>query len=151
MGSRPRPRLGIGSSDAIRSSVSGPGSILATPTGAAPSSPGSSNIISSSIPLDIAWRSNTNWVAQTSSACRRDHNRRSFGTNVFIKDDRPSRDGDRPNLLVGGFPDSGPGSHDLYQIYGNLLVHNTREALFQGSGRISFHDNILAAGNRPVP
>ena len=66
--------------------------------------------------------------------------------NVFIKDDRPSPDGDRPNVLVGGFPDSGSGSQDLYQIYGNLLVHNPREALFQGSGRISFHDNILVGG-----
>jgi hypothetical protein len=66
--------------------------------------------------------------------------------NVFIKDDRPSPDGDRPNLLVGGFPETGPGSHDLYQIYGNLLLHNPREALFQGSGRISFHDNILVGG-----
>jgi hypothetical protein len=26
--------------------------------------------------------------------------------NVFIKDDRPSPDGDRPNVLVGGFPDT---------------------------------------------
>ncbi len=66
--------------------------------------------------------------------------------NVFIKDDRPSPDGDRPNLLVGGFPDHGPGADDLYQIYGNLLFHNPREALFQGSGRISFHDNILVDG-----
>jgi Right handed beta helix region len=66
--------------------------------------------------------------------------------NVFIKDDRPSPDGNRPNLLVGGFPDTGPGSRDLYQIYGNLFVHNPREALFQGSGRISFHDNILFDG-----
>jgi len=66
--------------------------------------------------------------------------------NVFIKDDRPSPDGDRPNLLVAGFPDTGSGSHDLYQIYGNLLMHNPREALFQGSGRISFHDNILVGG-----
>jgi hypothetical protein len=66
--------------------------------------------------------------------------------NVFIKDDRPSPDGDRPNVLVGGFPDSGSGSQDLYQIYGNLLVHNPREALFQGSGRVSFHDNILVGG-----
>ena len=66
--------------------------------------------------------------------------------NVFIKDDRPSPDGDRPNLLVGGFPDTGPGSRDLYQIYGNLLLRNPREALFQGSGRISFHDNILIGG-----
>ena len=66
--------------------------------------------------------------------------------NVFIKDDRLSPEGNRPNLLVGGFPDTGSGSQDLYQIYGNLLVHNPREALFQGSGRISFHDNILVGG-----
>jgi hypothetical protein len=66
--------------------------------------------------------------------------------NVFKKDNRASPDGDRPNLLVGGFPDSGPGSDDIYQIYGNLLVDNPREALFQGSGRIRFHDNILIGG-----
>ncbi|MBV8651912.1 MAG: hypothetical protein JO255_10635 [Alphaproteobacteria bacterium] len=68
--------------------------------------------------------------------------------NVFIKNDRPSPDGDRPNLLVGGFPDSGPGAQDLYQIYGNLIFHNPREALFQASGRVSFHDNILVDGER---
>jgi hypothetical protein len=67
--------------------------------------------------------------------------------NVFIKDDQPSPDGDRPNLLVGGFPDSGPGSNDLYEIYGNFFYHNSREVLFQGSGRISFHDNILVSRN----
>jgi hypothetical protein len=66
--------------------------------------------------------------------------------NVFKKSDRPSPDGDRPNLLVGGFPDIGAGSNDLYQIYGNLLIENPREALFQGSGRISFHDNVLIGG-----
>ncbi|MFW5740268.1 MAG: hypothetical protein ACOC1F_07870, partial [Myxococcota bacterium] len=38
--------------------------------------------------------------------------------NVFIKTDRPSPSGDRPNLLVGGFPDTGPGADDLYEIYG---------------------------------
>ncbi len=68
--------------------------------------------------------------------------------NVFVKNDRPSPDGDRPNLLVGGFPDAGLGSQDLYQIYGNLLFHNPREALFQASGRVSFHDNILVDGER---
>ncbi len=66
--------------------------------------------------------------------------------NVFIKNDQPSPDGDRPNLLVGGFPASGPGSNNLYEIYGNFFYHNPREALFQGSGRISFHDNILVDG-----
>ena len=66
--------------------------------------------------------------------------------NVFKKDDRRSPDGDRPNLLVGGFPDGGPGSLDVYDIYANLLVDNPREALFQGSGRIRFHDNVLVGG-----
>ena len=66
--------------------------------------------------------------------------------NVFKKGDRPSPDGDRPNLVVGGFPDTGAGSNDLYQIYSNLLIENPREALFQGSGRISFHDNVLIGG-----
>ncbi|MEB2311423.1 MAG: right-handed parallel beta-helix repeat-containing protein, partial [Polyangiaceae bacterium] len=63
--------------------------------------------------------------------------------NVFIKTDRPSPDGDRPNLLVGGFPDSGPGSQDLYEIYGNFFFHNPNESLFQGSGRVSLHDNVF--------
>ena len=66
--------------------------------------------------------------------------------NVFIKNDQSSPDGDRPNLLVGGFPDSGAGSMDMYEIYGNFFYHNPREALFQGSGRISFHDNVLVDG-----
>jgi hypothetical protein len=66
--------------------------------------------------------------------------------NVFKKSGRPSPDGNRPNLLVGGFPEQGAGSNDLYQIYSNLLIDNPREALFQGSGRISFHDNVLIGG-----
>ncbi len=63
--------------------------------------------------------------------------------NVFIKDDQPSPDGNRPNLLVGAFPASGPGAQNLYEIYGNLFLHNGNEALFQGSGRLSLHDNIF--------
>jgi hypothetical protein len=63
--------------------------------------------------------------------------------NSFIKGDGPSSAGDRPNLLVGGFPNTGPGSKDRYQIYGNLLYHNPRESLFQGTGDLSIHDNIF--------
>jgi hypothetical protein len=66
--------------------------------------------------------------------------------NVFIKNDQPSPDGDRPNLLVGAFPNAGPGSESLYEIYGNYFLHNPREALFQGSGRFSLHDNIFVDG-----
>ncbi len=64
--------------------------------------------------------------------------------NVFTKDDRSSPDGDRPNLLVSGTFEEGPGSGDRYEIYGNFLYYNPRENLFQGSGNISLHNNILA-------
>ncbi len=63
--------------------------------------------------------------------------------NVFIKDDQPSPDGNRPNVLVGAFPASGPGAQNVYEIYGNLVLHNGNEALFQGSGRLSLHDNVF--------
>jgi hypothetical protein len=63
--------------------------------------------------------------------------------NVFIKNDTPSPDGDRSNLLVGGFPASGPGSKDMYEIYGNFFWSNPRESLLQASGRVSIHDNIF--------
>ncbi len=67
--------------------------------------------------------------------------------NVLIKDARPSPDGDRPNLLVGGFPPSGPGSNDHYEIYGNFLYNNPRENLLQASGRVAIHDNIFVGAS----
>ncbi|HET7904015.1 MAG TPA: hypothetical protein VFM17_05600, partial [Candidatus Eisenbacteria bacterium] len=72
-------------------------------------------------------------------------NRTIIRNNVFIKDGRFSEAGDRPNLLVGPFPTSGPGTEDLYEIYGNFLYNNPREALFQGSGRMTIHDNVFVA------
>jgi len=63
--------------------------------------------------------------------------------NVFIKNDAPSPDGSRPNVLVGGFPESGPGAEDWYEIYGNVFWHNPRESLLQASGRVSIHDNLF--------
>jgi len=74
-------------------------------------------------------------------------NRTIIRNNVFIKDDRPSEAGDRPNLLVGPFPTSGPGAGDLYEIYGNFIYYNPRESLFQGSGRMTIHDNLLVGGS----
>jgi hypothetical protein len=71
--------------------------------------------------------------------------------NVFIKSDQPSPDGDRPNLLVGAFPTAGAGSLNMYDIYGNFFFHNHREALFQGSGRLSLHDNIFVDGPYGYP
>ena len=63
--------------------------------------------------------------------------------NVFIKNDRPSPSGDRPNLLVGGFPATGAGSEDIHEIYGNFFFHNARESLLQASGRVTIHDNVF--------
>lgn len=63
--------------------------------------------------------------------------------NVFLKSDRPSPDGNRPNVLLGGFPDAGPGSTDLYEVYGNVFAHNGAEPLLQASGRVTIHDNIF--------
>ncbi len=63
--------------------------------------------------------------------------------NVFVKDARPSPSGNRPNLLVGGQPFEGSGKDDIVEIYGNFIYNNPREYLFQGTGNISFHDNIL--------
>lgn len=71
--------------------------------------------------------------------------------NVFIKNDQPSPDGDRPNVLVSSFPATGAGSLNMYEIYGNLFLHNHREALFQGSGRITLHDNLFVDGPYDYP
>jgi hypothetical protein len=77
-------------------------------------------------------------------------NRTIVRDNVFIKDDQPSPDGDRPNLLIGGSPTSGPGSQDLYEIYGNFFFHNPREALLQVAGRVTVHDNVFVDGFLPA-
>jgi hypothetical protein len=71
--------------------------------------------------------------------------------NVFIKNDQPSPDGDRPNVILGSFPPAGPGALNLYEVYGNYFLHNHREALFQASGRVSVHDNIFVDGPYDYP
>lgn len=63
--------------------------------------------------------------------------------NVFAKDENSDPDTPRPNLLVGNFPESGSGSNDYYEIYGNLLFQNPSEGLFQGTGNFGFYDNLL--------
>lgn len=63
--------------------------------------------------------------------------------NVFIKDDAPSPDGDRPNVFLGGPPPSGMGAETIVEVYGNLFVHNANESLLQATGRVSIHDNIF--------
>jgi hypothetical protein len=85
-------------------------------------------------------------------------NRTIIRNNVFIKriaqaewppmPDGSSRvAGARPNVLVGGFPSAGPGSGDLYEIYGNFFYANPDEALLQASGRVTIHDNIFVAAS----
>jgi hypothetical protein len=60
--------------------------------------------------------------------------------NTFSKE----TGGTGPNLLVGHWPLSGPGSTDIYQIYGNLLYQNpNNESLFQGEGNVALHDNLF--------
>jgi hypothetical protein len=81
------------------------------------------------------WPAGTGLPAETTTTIVRN--------NVFLKNDAPSPDGDRPNVLVGGFPESGPGSDNLYEIYGNFFFHNPREAHLQVSGRATIHDNVF--------
>ncbi|MEO8372713.1 MAG: hypothetical protein ABI806_26245 [Candidatus Solibacter sp.] len=71
--------------------------------------------------------------------------------NVFIKNDRPSPDGDRPNVILGAFPSSGPNALSMYEVYGNYFIHNHREALFQASGRVNVHDNVFVDGPYNYP
>ena len=49
----------------------------------------------------------------------------------------------RPSLLVGHFPLAGPGCQDRYLVYGNLLVDNPSETLFQGEGNIALYGNLM--------
>jgi MYXO-CTERM domain-containing protein len=71
--------------------------------------------------------------------------------NVFIKNDQPSPDGNRPNLFVGSFPETGMGSGGLVEVYGNVFVHNVPESLLQATGRVSIHDNIFVdAGDMAI-
>lgn len=54
----------------------------------------------------------------------------------------------RPNVLVGHFPASGPGSKDAYLIYANLFLQNPNEALFQGEGNIALYNNLFFNSHR---
>lgn len=73
--------------------------------------------------------------------------------NVFIKEKSQSEwspnqlSGARPNLLVGGFPDTGANADDHYEIYGNFFYKNPDESLFQGSGRVYLHDNVFVGAS----
>jgi hypothetical protein len=64
--------------------------------------------------------------------------------NVFSKtQDGSSGEMARPNVLVGHWPLSGPGSNDRYLVYGNFFYQNPSESLFQGEGNIALYDNLF--------
>jgi fibronectin type 3 domain-containing protein len=67
--------------------------------------------------------------------------------NEFLNNDIQGAlgQGARPNVMIGGFPASGPGSTDTYQIYGNLIDNNVSSGdyLMQVTGRATIHDNNL--------
>lgn len=66
--------------------------------------------------------------------------------NVFSKGSNSSSGNyARPNVLIGHYPISGPGSEDHYEIYGNLFWQNPTEALFQGEGNFAMYANIMAS------
>lgn len=49
----------------------------------------------------------------------------------------------RPNVLLDHWPPSGPGTGDIYQVYGNFFYQNPTERLFQGEGNIALYDNLF--------
>lgn len=65
--------------------------------------------------------------------------------NVFSKAEGSSTEPNmaRPNVLVGHSPLSGPGSEDVYLIYGNLFYQNPSERLLQGEGNVALYNNLF--------
>ena len=63
---------------------------------------------------------------------------------MFIKHDHATTtSGPRPQVLVDGFPTSGPGSQNHYEIYGNFFFHDSDDYLLQATGRVHVHDNVF--------
>ncbi|HEV7929904.1 MAG TPA: hypothetical protein VGP12_07205 [Nitrosospira sp.] len=63
--------------------------------------------------------------------------------NVFSKTNSGSKETARPNVLVGHWPLTGPGSTDRYLVYGNFFYQNQHESLFQGEGNIALYNNLF--------
>jgi len=99
------------------------------------------NLIQNTIGYDAEIKFQTAWPAGTGLPAG--PNRTILRNNVFIKNDQPSPDGDRPNLYLGGQPASGMGAGDLFEVYGNFFFHNPRESLLQVEGRVTIHDNVF--------
>ncbi|MDP1916317.1 MAG: hypothetical protein Q8L14_08730 [Myxococcales bacterium] len=106
------------------------------------------NLVINTVGYNMQIKHQNAWPAVTGLPTAR--SRTFIRHNVFIKDGRASPDGDRPNLLVGGWPDTGPGADNGYEVYGNLLFQNPREALFQATGNVSVHDNLFVKSSGPA-
>jgi hypothetical protein len=64
--------------------------------------------------------------------------------NVFSKGANSSTGSmARPSVLIGHLPLSGPGTDDLYSVYGNFFWQNPSEGLFQGEGNVDLHANVF--------
>lgn len=62
--------------------------------------------------------------------------------NVFAKAENSARGTwARPNVLLGTFPPTGPGSKDLYMVEDNLFDYNPSESLLQAEGRFTLRRN----------
>lgn len=71
--------------------------------------------------------------------------------NVFSKGQNSSTgENARPNVLVGGFPTTGTGKNDFYEVYGNFFYNNPVEALFQGTGNVMLYSNIFVNYANPA-
>jgi len=67
--------------------------------------------------------------------------------NVFSKQRTLHGSQSRPNVLLGHFPLTGPGSQDRYLVHNNLFLHNPSEALLQAEGRIAVYNNVFINGS----
>lgn len=63
--------------------------------------------------------------------------------NVFSKQNGGSVVEARPNVLLGHWPPSGPGTDDQYLVYGNFFHDNPTEALMQAEGHVAIYANVF--------
>ncbi len=63
--------------------------------------------------------------------------------NVFSKANGGLKTLPRPNVLLGHWPLTGPGSNDRYLVYNNFFYQNPHESLFQGEGNIALYNNLF--------
>ena len=136
---------GTGPSEATRSFDAARVCTLVIRTDHALSSAVRSRTTSSRTRSVTAWRSSSSRRAQPGRACQQilaaPLSAITCGSRMTV-----SASNVRPNMLVGGFPATGLGSSDLYEIYGNLYYHNPYESLLQASGRVAIHDNVFVDG-----